>query len=81
MKSKHVHLLFYPQREIKPRLRGHLIYVLEIPRIPGLPVLRQIYDQTGKDFPLLPHSDLFSIAREHGDCMAFMVSARIQSST
>ena len=72
MKSKHVHLLFYPQPEIKPRLRGHLIYVLEIPRIPGLPVLRQIYDQTGKDFPPLPHSDLFSIAREHGDCIAFM---------
>ena len=28
-----------------------MIYVLEIPRVPGCPVLRHVFDPLGRDFP------------------------------
>lgn len=42
----------YRRHQIKPELRGHLIYLLEVAKRPGLPVLRHVFDPTGRDFPI-----------------------------
>jgi hypothetical protein len=41
----------YRRHQIKPELRGPLVYLLEVARQPGLPVLRHVFDPTGRDFP------------------------------
>ena len=41
----------YPREEIKPAIRGNLVYVLEIPRRGDTSVTRHIFDKTGKSFP------------------------------
>jgi hypothetical protein len=42
----------YRRHQIKPELRGHLVYLLEVARQPGLPVLRHVFDPTARDFPI-----------------------------
>jgi len=42
----------YRRHQIKPERRGHLVYLLEVAKQPGLPVLRHVFDPTGRDFPL-----------------------------
>lgn len=42
----------YRRHQIRPELRGHLIYLLEVARQPGQPVLRHVFDPTGCDFPI-----------------------------
>ena len=60
----------YRRHQIRPELRGHLLYLLEVPRQRGLPVLRHVFDPTGCDFPIgtrqanallrrLPHGILY----------------------
>ncbi len=51
MKRLDVYWHIYPRDQIKPELRGNLIYLLEIPALPGAPVVRQIVDPRGLDFP------------------------------
>ncbi len=51
MRKPDVYWQIYRQDQIKPQWRGRLIYVLEIPRIPGTPVLRHVFDPTGGEFP------------------------------
>ncbi len=41
----------YGQDQIRPELRGKLIYLIEVPRAIGSPVLRNIFDPTGTQFP------------------------------
>jgi len=41
----------YTQDQVKPELRGNLIYILEVPSFPGSPILRDIFDPTGRQFP------------------------------
>jgi len=51
MKPSDVYWHIYPRNEIKPECRGRMVYVLEIPRNPGCPVLRHVFDSLGRDFP------------------------------
>src|SRR5215470_8312302 len=51
MRPSDVYWHIYRRDEIKPELRGRLIYVLEILRVPGCPVLRHVFDPLGRDFP------------------------------
>jgi hypothetical protein len=51
MRPLHVYWHIYPEAQIKPELRGNLIYVLEVPPIPGFSVLRWVFDPSGVDFP------------------------------
>jgi hypothetical protein len=41
----------YRRDQIKPELRGNLVYFLEIPALPGAPVMRHVIDPRGMDFP------------------------------
>jgi hypothetical protein len=60
----------FGREEIRGELRGNLVYVLEIPRTAGAPVLRHAFDPTGREFPVgnrqmkallrrLPHGIIF----------------------
>ncbi len=51
MKPADVFWHVYRRDRIKPPLQGHLVYVLEVPNTPGLPVVRTVFDPTGHDFP------------------------------
>jgi hypothetical protein len=51
MRPSDVYWHIYRREQIKPQLQGRLIYVLEIPRVPGCPVLRHVFDPLGRDFP------------------------------
>jgi hypothetical protein len=51
MRSPHLYWHIYPRHQIRPELRGNLLFVLEVPWAPGSPVLRNIFDPTGRDFP------------------------------
>src|SRR6266853_1108805 len=51
MRPSDVYWHFYRRHEIKPEFQGRMIYVLEIPRVPGCPVLRHVFDPLGRDFP------------------------------
>jgi hypothetical protein len=51
MRPSDVYWHIYRLDEIKPELQGRMIYVLEIPRVPGCPVLRHVFDPLGRDFP------------------------------
>jgi hypothetical protein len=51
MRPSDVYWHIYRRDQIKPQLQGRLIYVLEIPRVPGCPVLRHVFDPLGRDFP------------------------------
>jgi hypothetical protein len=44
----------YPQGQIKPALRGNLVFVLAVPWVVGSPVVRDILDPIGNDFPGQP---------------------------
>ena len=52
MKRFDVYWHIYRRQQIKPEVRGYLICVLELPPATGLPVLRNILDPTGRDFPI-----------------------------
>ena len=52
MKPFDVYWHIYRRDQIKPKFRGYLICVLEVPPATGLPVLRNILDPTGRDFPI-----------------------------
>lgn len=58
----------YANDQIKAALRGHLVYVLEIPPVPGSPVIRDIFDPTGQDFQAesLARAAHFVNSRSHG---------------
>jgi hypothetical protein len=51
MKLSDVYWHIYRRDEIKPELQGRMIYVLEIPRNSGCPVLRHVFDPLGREFP------------------------------
>jgi hypothetical protein len=51
VRSPHVYWHLYPRDQIKPTLRGNLICVLEVPWAPGSPVVRDVIDSIGRDFP------------------------------
>src|SRR5215467_9090754 len=51
MRPSHLYWHIYPREQIRPELRGNLVFVLEIPWASGFPVLRNIFDPTGRDFP------------------------------
>ena len=41
----------HKEDEIKPELRGELIYVVELPETPDAPALRHVVDPKGTQFP------------------------------
>jgi hypothetical protein len=51
MRPSDVYWHIFRRDEIKPELQGRLVYVLEIPRVAGCPVLRHVFDPLGRDFP------------------------------
>jgi len=51
MRPSDVYWHIYRRDEIRLELQGRLIYVLEIPRVPGCPVLRHVFDPLGREFP------------------------------
>ena len=68
MKTLDVYWHIYRRDQIKPGFRGHLICVLEVPPVPGLPVMRSVLDPTGRDFPIAGREVLaaFLEGRHHG---------------
>ena len=61
MKPSDVYWHIYRRDEIKPELQGRMVYVLEIPRTPGCPVLRHVFDPLGRDFPADWHPRILSL--------------------
>ena len=51
MRLPHLSWHIYPQEQIRPELGGNLAFVLEVPWSPNSPVLRNIFDPTGTEFP------------------------------
>ena len=51
MRPAHIYWHIYPEEQIRPEFRGRLTLVLEVPWVPGSPVVRNIFDATGRDFP------------------------------
>lgn len=51
MRASHLYWHIYPRDQIRAKLRGNLVFILEIPWASGCPVLRNIFDPTGQDFP------------------------------
>jgi hypothetical protein len=68
MKPSDVYWHIYRREEIKPDLQGRLVYVLEIPRTPGCPVLRHVFDPLGRDFPANSRRRILSLVanQRHG---------------
>ena len=59
----------YRPDQIRSRHRGKLIYVLEIPTVSGPPIMRSIFDLTGKLYPAnlsARLAALFVDRRDHG---------------
>ena len=61
MKSFDVYWHIYRREQIKPEFRGYLNCVLEVPLAPGLPVLRNILDPTGRNSPIAGRETLASL--------------------
>jgi hypothetical protein len=51
MKSPVLYWHIYTRDQIRPEHRGNLVYVLELPATGCAPVLRDIFDPSGIDFP------------------------------
>ena len=53
MIAQHTHTFWqiFSGENIKPDIRGDLVYLLEIPGAPGIPVLRNVFDPTGIEYP------------------------------
>jgi hypothetical protein len=68
MRSPHVYFHIYPQNQMKPALRGHLILVLGVPWGLRSPVVRDILDPAGNDFVGQPIMRLPALIRpdHHG---------------
>jgi len=68
MKTLDVYWHIYPRAQIKPGFRGHLICVLEVPPVPGFPVLRSVLDTTDREFPIAGREALATMleGRHHG---------------
>jgi hypothetical protein len=62
------HWHIYESEQIKPEHRGKLVYVLEIPRNPGPPVMRDVFDPIGREFPSNTRERLVAVLSEadHG---------------
>lgn len=59
----------YQPEQIRSARRGQLIYVLEIPTVPGPPVMRSIFDPAGERYPANLQDRLgalFADRRDHG---------------
>jgi hypothetical protein len=68
MKSLDVYWHVYRRDQIKPEFQGYLICVLEVPSVSGFPVLRNILDPNGRDFPIAGREVLAALwgRRHHG---------------
>ena len=66
MSSSHLYWHIYPQRQIRPGLRGNLLLVLEVPWMAWTPVIRNIFDPCGRDFARIDSETFFSFIQcEH----------------
>ena len=67
-RSAHIYWHIYPEEQIRLEFRGRLVLVLEIPWLPGSPVIRHIFDATGRDFPPIDPSSFSALmsAKHHG---------------
>ncbi|HWX21662.1 MAG TPA: hypothetical protein VN578_17295 [Candidatus Binatia bacterium] len=54
MKQLDFYWHIYRRDQIKPELRGNLVYLLQIPATLGTPVVRHVFDPRGVDFPASP---------------------------
>jgi hypothetical protein len=54
MATRGVYWHIYPPHQIKPELRGHLLCILAIPGSGNSPVIRDVVDPSGRDFPRFP---------------------------
>ncbi len=61
MKPMDVYWHIYSRDQIKPELRGRLIYLLEVPSAPGSPVLRHVFDPAGREFPANSHQRVMAL--------------------
>jgi hypothetical protein len=51
MIARHTFWQIFGGDYLKPKLRGDLVYLLEVPGTAGIPVLRNVFDPSGVDFP------------------------------
>jgi hypothetical protein len=66
MNSPHLYWHIYPQKQIRAELRGNLFLVLEVPWAARTPVLRNMFDPDGRDFPRINSGTFLSfIQSEH----------------
>lgn len=68
MQSSDVYWHIYHREQIKPEWRGRLVYVLEVPPVAGVPIIRDIFDPTGADFPSNTRSRISAVleGQNHG---------------
>ncbi|HTL59873.1 MAG TPA: hypothetical protein VL361_29650 [Candidatus Limnocylindrales bacterium] len=68
MRPAHIYWHIYSEEQIRPEFRGRLVLTLEVPWLAGSPVVRNIFDPTGRDFPTATASSLQSLmsAKHHG---------------
>ena len=68
MRSPHLYWHIYPQQQIRAELRGNLLLVLEVPWAAWTPVLRNIFDPAGRDFPRIDSETFLSFmqSEHHG---------------
>ena len=71
MKPFDVYWHIYRRDQIKPEFRGYLICVLEVPPVTGLPVLRNILDPTGQDFPIAGREPLAALLERRHHAIVF----------
>ena len=65
MRAQDIHWHIYPKAQIKPELHGNLIYILEVPAFAGAPVLRDVFDPTGLEFPATARRRISSLFDTH----------------
>ncbi|HVV71168.1 MAG TPA: hypothetical protein VHI52_06670 [Verrucomicrobiae bacterium] len=51
MRRCHIYWHIYPQDQIKPALHGNLVCLLEVPWTAVTPVVRDVFDPAGGEFP------------------------------
>jgi len=51
MKAPGLHWSIYGPDQVRPALRGNLVYLLEVAATGRAPILRDIFDPSGREFP------------------------------
>lgn len=79
MSAPHLYWHIYPEKQIRPELRGNLLLVFEVPWTAWTPVIRNVFDQRSQDFPWDPRGTFLSCMQpeHHGVLYAGVSKAAV----